>query len=333
MSGAIRIRACSGAVPDARWDAARVSGLTGADVGFIEGKVGAVNRHILGPEETGTGLSVRACLRLVEEHGLRLERIGLIVCVTQTPDYRIPHNGALLQHALGLPSSCATFDLALGCSGYVYGLTVCEGFMQAQGIDDALLVTCDPYSKIMLASDRNTMAVFGDAASATWLSRGRGATIGRGDFGTDGSGAASLRVEAGGAALPLLSVHDAAPRRLDTESARLRMAGREVFNFVLSTVPGSVRRCLERNGLTLGEIDLFVLHQGSRYMLEALARRAGIPAEKLCANIERYGNTVSSSIPLLLADLDREGRLQPGTRALISGFGAGLSWGTNVLVY
>jgi 3-oxoacyl-[acyl-carrier-protein] synthase-3 len=333
VSGEARVRAFSAAVPGTRWDAARIAGLTGADVGFIEAKVGAAGRYILDPGETGTDLSLRACLPLLEKHGLDPGQIELLVCVTQTPDYRIPHNSALLQHALGLPTSCAAFDIGLGCSGYVYALSVCQGFMRAQGVRNALLVTCDPYSKIMLAGDKNTMAVFGDAASATWLNPEQGAAIGRADFGTDGSGAASLRVEAGGAALPLLSVHDAAPRCYDAEQTRLRMSGREVFNFVLSTVPGSIRRCLERNGLALDEIDVFALHQGSRYMLEALAKRAGIPGEKMPMNIDRYGNTVSSSIPMLLNDLQEEGRLGPGTRVLISGFGVGLSWGTNILVF
>jgi 3-oxoacyl-[acyl-carrier-protein] synthase-3 len=330
---AVRVRAFAAAVPETLWDAAKVAALTGADAGFIEEKVGATRRYILGPDETGTDLSARACRRLFAESGLRPEEVGLLVCVTQTPDYRIPHNSALLQQALGLPTSCAAFDLALGCSGFVYALTVCEGFMRSQGVRSALLVTCDPYSKIMLASDKDTMAVFGDAASATWLAPGPGARIGRADFGTDGGGARSLRVEAGGAALPLLSVHDAAPRCYDAERARLRMAGREVFNFVLSTVPGSIARCLALNGLALDEIDHFALHQGSRYMLEALAKRAGIPRGKLCVNIERYGNTVSSSVPLLLADLQTEGRLRPGTKVLVSGFGVGLSWGTNVLLF
>ena len=327
----MRVRAVRSAVPETVWDAEAVAALTGADPAFIRGKVGAARRHILAEGETGTDLSARACRLLVECDGLRLADVELLVCVTQTPDYRIPHNSALLQQALGIPTACAAFDLSLGCSGYVYGLTVCKGFMEAQGLRTALLVTCDPYSRIMLAADRATTAVFGDGAAATWLSADAGAVIGHGDFGTDGSGGDALRVEAGGAVHPHLSVHDASPRSYGAERLRLHMAGRAVFTFVLEQVPGSIRRCLERNGLAPSEIDVFALHQGSLYMLQALAKRCGIPADRLPVNIGRFGNTVSSSVPMLLAELADQGRLAPGTRVLVSGFGVGLSWGTNVL--
>jgi 3-oxoacyl-[acyl-carrier-protein] synthase III len=329
----MRIKAISSAVPKTKLSAADVADLVGASAEFIEQKVGSSTRYVLGPDETGVALATQACHRLFERESMNGSGIGLLVCVTQTPDYRIPHNSALLQHALELPTSCAAFDINLGCSGYVYALSVCKGLMAAQNIASALLVTVDPYSKIMDIHDKNTMAVFGDAATATLMGNDSGAEIGNANLGTDGSQSMDLTVKAGGAAQPLFSIAHEQPVQFTKEDAALHMYGRGIFNFVMKNVPGSIAACLEQNGETLESIDYFALHQGSRYMLEALAKNVGIPAEKMCYNIERYGNTVSSTVPMLLEDLRDQGKALPGTKVLVSGFGVGLSWATNIVYF
>lgn len=329
----MRLRNIFSAIPEGRWDAKKVAALTESDEAFITEKVGVVERGILGPNENGTTLSLTACRKLFQNSELRPDDVELLVCVTQNPDYRIPQNSALLQAAAGLPDRCASFDISLGCSGYIYALQICKGFMLINEIENGIIVTCDPYSKVIAANDKNTMAVFGDAATVTWMNSNEGGRLGKSDFGTNGSEADSLMINAGGAIKPILSVHDKSLKEYTKEDIRIRMDGRRVFNFVLSKVPESIERCLAINELTMDDIDYFALHQGSLYMLKALAKRAGIPDSKLCLNINRYGNTVSSSVPLLLEDLKNQGSLLPDKNILISGFGVGLSWGTSVLQF
>ena len=206
-----------------------------------------------------------------------------------------------------------------------------ESFLSFTGSKSGVLVTCDPYSRIIDPTDKATNCVFGDAASATWVrATGSGGCILAADFGTDGSKGHAIRVPGGGASSPLVSV--VPMDKPELESCRLHMDGRAVFNFVNSVVPESVGRCLERAQIKAEDVDFFAFHQGSTYMLKAMAGRLGIDPEKLLINMDRYGNTVSSSIPLLLHDLQETGRLR-GARVLLSGFGVGLSWATAIVQF
>jgi 3-oxoacyl-[acyl-carrier-protein] synthase III len=321
------------AVPSVRHSAADIAAMTGADEAFIAEKVGVRSRYVLGPGETGVGLAVEACRKLFDVGAVTVDEIGAVVFVTQTPDRKLPQNSAGLCAALGLPSTVASFDLSLGCSGWVYGAHVLDAFLIATGREVGLLVTCDPYSRIIAPEDRATNCVFGDAATVSLWRAGRGGRLGVADFGTEGEGGDALRIDAGGCLRPFVHVLDGGETAgFVRDELRLHMAWREVFNFVLSRIPGSLARCLNANGLTLEQIDLFALHQGSLHMLQGLARRSGVPEAKLALNIDRFGNTVSSTIPLLLEDAMRNGGLS-GRRVLASGFGVGLSWATTVLTF
>lgn len=326
------LEAIASALPSIRQGTAEIARHTGADEDFIRDKVGLSTRYVLGPDETGVGLAYTACRRLMEKQSIGPADVDLLVFVTQNPDRRMPQNSAVLAARLGLSSGLASFDLALGCSGYVYGLVVAESFLAATGRSTALLVTCDPYSRIMAAEDRATNCVFGDAATASLIRReGEGAQLGTTDFGTDGAGGDAISIAAGGAATPLVALDVttgvAEPGR---DALRLHMNGRDVFNFVMTRVAESIDTCLQRNGLKIDHVDCFALHQGSLFMLQALAKRVGIPPEKLLTNIGQFGNTVSSTIPLLLERGMAGGALR-GRVVLVSGFGVGLSWATSVL--
>jgi 3-oxoacyl-[acyl-carrier-protein] synthase-3 len=329
----MKLRAIGYALPErtvASDEIARWSGLEGK---FIAEKIGIASRRFLAETETPVSLAKRACEDLVRRApALDLRKVGLLVLVTQNPDYQIPHSSALLQHALGLENGTGCFDINLGCSGYVYALSAVKGLMLSEGISDALLVTCDPYSRIMGRADRDTIALFGDAATASWLSAEKGAEIGRLDWGTDGAGAEHLMVPRGGSARPLSYIDKESPEVGDPAELRLHMNGRGIFNFMIQRLPGTLKACLEKNGLKDEAVDYYVLHQASRFMLQTLATRLGIPAEKVPTNLERVGNTVSSSIPLLLAELGERGALR-GKTALVSGFGVGLSWASNILKF
>jgi 3-oxoacyl-[acyl-carrier-protein] synthase III len=286
----------------------------------------------LAPEETGLSLAEAACRKLLSAQSLDPQAIDLLVYVTQNPDRQIPHNSAGLAARMGMKTGIIAFDLSLACSGYVYGLSIIDAMLANLGITTALLVTCDPYSRIMLAEDKATNALFGDAATASLITcNGPGGRLGKIDFGTDGTGGDAISIAKGGAAFPLVGLYaERGVSPYDRADLTLTMKGRDVFNFVLSHVPLSIANCLRSNAMSIDDIDFFALHQGSLYMLEAAAKRAHIPPEKLLINIGEFGNTVSSSIPLLLAPLIPD---LTGKRILISGFGAGLSWATAVLQF
>jgi 3-oxoacyl-[acyl-carrier-protein] synthase-3 len=329
----MHLRDIAFAVPETRVASDEVARWTGLDPQFIAEKIGVESRAFLRADETPVDLARRACEALfLRAQQLDPRRLRLLVVVTQNPDFKLPHDSALLQHALSLPAEIACFDVNLGCSGYVYALSIARALMATEEIGDALVVTCDAYSRIMGRNDRDTVALFGDAASATWLSAETGGRIGRLDFGTDGSGAEHLIVPAGGAAQPLSSVHGERSAEVPSDALRLHMNGRAIFNFMMERVPVSLERCLDRNGVTREQVDFFVFHQASRFLLETLARRLRLPADRVPINIAKLGNTVSSTIPIVLAELLAEGRLT-GKRVLVSGFGVGLSWATNIIEF
>ena len=329
----IKLQAVTSAVPDTLWTNRKIQELTGASPDFVEKKIGVESRFFLGDNETGVDLSLEAVSKLLDQCNIDKNAIELLVYITQTPDYRIPQNSALLHQRLKLPKSCASFDISLGCSGYVYGLSVTQGLMEIQGISNAILVTCDPYSKIMDKNDKNTMTVFGDAATASLLSNEGVFQIGKADMGTNGEFSSSLQIDHAGAKNPVLGVHRELPRTSKVEEIRLNMKGREVFNFVVSNVPNSIQNCLNKNNLEMEDVTWFALHQGSKHMLDYMASRVGIPDEKMLRNLSKYGNTVSSTVPMLIEELLDNSSLIGGNKVIISGFGVGLSWATNVLTF
>ena len=271
---------------------------------FISGKLGVERVSIKGPDEESSSLCLKAFSALQAKTRIDPAEIECIVVCTQNPDGRgIPHTSAIVHGALGAPERCAAFDLALGCSGYVYGLSVAGSFMQANGLKRGLLFTADPYSKIVDPADRDTALLFGDAATVTLLD-GTGGAIWvpkRFVFGTRGSEGMAL----------------------NNSSGRLQMNGRAVFTFSATAVPEQVRALLAAEGLGPEAIDLFLFHQGSKYIVDTLARRLALPESKVPSNLSRQGNTVSSSIPLLFEGYLEDLLLR---RIVMSGFGVGLSW-------
>jgi 3-oxoacyl-[acyl-carrier-protein] synthase III len=273
---------------------------------FISNKIGMLSLARLSKEQDTTDLAQSATIPLFDKFGLKVEQVECLVFVTQNPDKRgLPHSSAILHNKLDLPSSCAVFDISLGCSGFVQGLSITKSFMESQGFSNGILVTADPYSKIINPEDRDTAMLFGDGATASWLSDTPIWEIGAFDFGIDSNQRNALTV--------------------DTNNC-LTMNGRAVFNFAVKQVPPSIDRVLGKASLTMDQIDMVLLHQGSKYIVETLARRLGA-FEKAPFLAVDYGNTVSSSIPMLLAEQVPES----AKRILLSGFGVGLAWATCIL--
>jgi 3-oxoacyl-[acyl-carrier-protein] synthase-3 len=278
------------------------------DETFITEKIGVRSRSIMAPGESTTDLCVRAFADLELRGGPVRESVDCVVVVTQNPGANIPHLSARVHAALNLPERCACFDISLGCSGYVYGLSAIQAFMDANKLSNGLLFTCDPYSPIIDEADKNTSMLFGDAASVTWISKAAELTAGRFTFGTLGSEHAELTC--------------ASP------AGSLTMNGRAVFNFAARYVPADIKQLLEINAVSLAAVDRFIFHQGSKYIVDTLRKLLRLDAAKVPFDIMEYGNTVSSSIPIILAKDLGESAYRT---FVLCGFGAGLSWASVVL--
>lgn len=275
--------------------------------GFIENKLGVIERPRRDDQEETSDMCVRAFEALRQKRGVHAADVDCLVVCTQNPDARgLPHTAAVVHAKIGAGERCAAFDVSLGCSGFVYVLALLQAFMDAQGFRQGLLFTADPYSKIVSPDDKNTSLLFGDAAAVTLLGESGRYRLAATEFGTRGADRAAL----------------------ENIDGTLHMNGRAIFNFVMKTVPGQIATVLDRQGWAIGDVDVFAFHQASKYMLDTLADRLGIAREKMLMQLGQYGNTVSSSIPLLLEAVVDEGRHQ---RILTSGFGVGLSWATGAI--
>jgi 3-oxoacyl-[acyl-carrier-protein] synthase-3 len=292
-------------------------------------KTGIRERRIAAPGETAADLAVHAANNLFGRGDFKREQVDFLILCTQAPDYILPTTACVLQDRLGLRKDIGAFDINLGCSGFVYALSVASGLIASGAASNVLILTADTYSKYIHLKDKSVRTLFGDGAAATIVSRSESGRIGPFVFGTDGSGAGDLVVEAGGFRTPRC-----AETAMENEDAtgnfrsrdNLFMHGANVMNFSLREVPRTFRRLLDLTGLTPDHIDHVVLHQANKFMLDALQRKLGLPAEKVPRRYEDVGNTVSSTIPFVLADLKEIGQMTPGTHIMLIGFGVGLSW-------
>ena len=309
---------------------------TNSDPEFIKSKVGIFNRHFLKEDEGAVGMAVEASRALLEKcPELTVENIGLVIFVTQNPDVSLPHMAGFVQAALGIPQ-CASFDIGLGCSGFVYALSVAKGMMLSEGIKNALIVTSDPYSKIIRPDDRDTLTVFGDGAAAAWLSTDEaysGGVIGRADFGTDGSGGEHLIIQSGKDGLASSHIWADSDEKHFKDRPKLYMNGRAVFTFMMTRVPKSLDAALEKNGLQKDDIDMWVFHQASEHMLSSLAKRYRLDKKNVPILMKDIGNTVSSSIPIALSQINSGNKALSRKTIMLSGFGVGLSWASVVLKF
>jgi 3-oxoacyl-[acyl-carrier-protein] synthase-3 len=287
----------------------------------IVAKTGIHSRHIAASDECSSDLAVAAAQRLFDDGLCSPHEIDFLLLCTQSPDYFLPTTACLVQDRLGLPTSCGALDFNLGCSGFVYGLSLAKGLMETAAAKTVLLITAETYSKFLNPQDKSVRTIFGDGAAATLLRSGSAdrEPIGPFVFATDGSGAKNLIVKTGGLR------HRPDPEREATADRWLFMNGPEIFNFTLRNVPELVDAVLGRAGLRLEDVDRFVFHQANQFMLDALRKRVGIPAERFCVELERTGNTVSATIPMVLEAALRDGRIVPGQRVMLVGFGVGYS--------
>ncbi len=278
----------------------------GIDDHFIENKIGVCEVSRRASDEETSDLCVGAFKSLEERNPIDRESIQTVVVVTQNPDRNIPHVSAIVHDKLDLPERCACFDISLGCSGFVYALSNIQAFMKANGMTTGLLFTADPYSKVVDPHDKNTSLLFGDAAAVTLISDRPVFVSGATTFGTLGKEHGKLAVN---------------------DQGRLFMNGRAVFNFAAKYIPPDIRLMAQKNGIQIDQIDRFLLHQGSKIIVETIAGKLGIALERVPYAIQSFGNTIASTIPILLQD-ELDG---PANLIAISGFGVGLSWASSLL--
>lgn len=292
-----------------------IAGLGEKAVADVTAMTGVQARYWADAGQTAGDLCLVAACRLLARLDWPAHSIDALIFVSQTPDQRMPATACALHGRLGLPPHCQAFDVNLGCSGYVYGLWLAAAMLGA-GCRRILMLAGDTSSRLIDPRDRGTALLFGDAGSASGLERCEDAAPAHFVLGTDGGGARHLAVPGGGF------------RTQPMEGGEtLFMDGSEVFNFTMRAVPVLLRDTLEAASREVREVDAFVLHQANRFMLRHIGRKLGIPPERMPINIDRFGNTSSASIPLLLCT-DLAPRIVGGpSRLLLAGFGVGLSWG------
>lgn len=275
----------------------------------ISGKVGIGRRHIASDDETAGDMAFAAANALFSENpDISKSDVDFVLLCTQSPDYVLPSTACILQHKLGLPTSCGALDFDLGCSGYEYGLAMAASFVQSGLASNVLLLTSETYSKYLDESDKGNRTIFGDGATATLVSTSGFGKIGRFVLGTDGSGAEKLIKKPG---------------------SGLFMDGQAIFDFSSEIVPEMVETTISRNNLTKDDIKLFVFHQANKYMINYLRKLLEIEKERFFIHLEDVGNTVSSTIPIALCEAQKQGLLHGPV--LLAGFGVGLSWGACVI--
>ncbi|MDI9371132.1 MAG: ketoacyl-ACP synthase III [Synergistaceae bacterium] len=299
----------------------------------ISQKTGIKERRVVDGELV-SDLATRAGEKLFEEHGIDRNDIDFLLLCTECPDYYLPATACVVQDRLGLKKTTGALDFNLGCSGFVYGLALAKGLIGTGIAKKVMLITADTLTRTVHPMDKSTRTIFGDAAAATLIEGSDTARIGEFVLGTDGSGMDKLIIPAGAWAAPRSpeTAVERTNRWGNTRSAEnLYMNGPEVLRFTLETVPPAVEQVLEIHSLRMEDIELFVFHQATRMILEHLRKEIDIPEEKFYVNIENKGNTVSATIPIALRDAADEGRLRPGDRVMVVGFGVGFSWGTTIL--
>ena len=305
------------------------------DMAKIETKTGILIRHYADPKQTSLDLGIQACEMLVGKNPRLLEKIDGILFCTTSADYLYPKNSYLLHGRMPFSKEVFCLDIGLACSGFVYSMAVAQGLIATGVARDILIITAETLSKFIHDKDRSSKSLFSDGACATWVS-GAGNSCRMVDtaFGAIGKAFEAAYVPGGRCRIP---VSDKTKIEMADESGNIRtleemvLDGRKLLNIVGSNVPRSIKALLKQNRLSLNDIDMFVFHQGSKLVVDAMQRLLRIPTEKTFRNYGHIGNTSSAALPIALKDAMDQKIIKKGDRVLISAFGAGFSWGSAIM--
>jgi len=286
-------------------------------------KTGILSRHVAAADQCASDLGVAAAEKLFAKHDIDRRSIDFLLFCTQSPDYPLPTTACLMQDRLGLPTSIGALDFNLGCSGFVYGLSLADGLIRSGVARRVLLITAETYSKYIHPTDRSLRTIFGDGAAATLIDAAEEPSLGSFLFGTDGRGAETLLVTEGGCRPAADAVQPSKRKRWPSS---LFMDGPALVKFTLDVVPPLIDRLLADARWNSDQVDYYLLHQATAFLLEHLRDRLELDEQKTPEALRFCGNTVSSTIPLLMNELRGDGRLRPGKQTLLIGFGVGFSW-------
>ncbi len=291
---------------------------------WIRTRTGIRERRIAAPDEALSDISLPAARDALERAGVQASSLDLLIVATVTPDMVFPATAAILADQLGARDAAA-YDLSAGCTGFMYALAQAYGMLAGGVCRTALVVGADVLSKIVDWTDRTTCVVFGDGAGAVVLERVESGGFMGFELGADGSGGLDLYIPAGGSRAP------ASAQTVATGQHYVHMNGREVFKFATRVLVSSAEKLLDTCGVSVEDVDVYIPHQANVRIIQHAVGKLGIPPERVVVNVERYGNTSSGSIPLALADAVEEGRLNEGDLVLMTGMGAGLTWGSGLM--
>lgn len=300
----------------------------------IVDKIGIKERRFADENTCSSDLCFAAATKLLSDMKINKAEIDLLIFVSQTPDYRMPATSVLLQERLGLPKSTAAFDISLGCSAFIYGLSAVYAFMQTGGFRKVLLLDGETRSKVYSPKDRKTAFLFGDGGVAALIESGEEFGESFFSLNSDGSKESLIKINAGGYRNP--SSTETVQENIVDGNGNVRseeqgyMLGADVFNFVLNEVPKDIRLLMEYSQNELSAIDFFVLHQANSYMNNYLSKKLKLDLSKVPSSIEKFGNTSSVSIPLTIVS-ELKHNFSGNKKILLSGFGVGMSWASAII--
>lgn len=316
----VGIKGIACAVPDNFKKSEEYNEIFGAEsVQKFINMTGVKTRYVAFPEQCTSDLCHAAAKALLDKLAWEPSSIDALILITQTPDYSVPATACVLQHRLGLSEDCLAFDVNLGCSGYIYGIWLASTMISTQDINRILLLVGDTSNFGINQNDSATAMIFGDGGTATALERSEGKSL-KYFLKTKGSGFKNIIVPAGHA-------RSRCKKDLRDSDYELVMNGSEIFSFTITDIPRTLKHFMSQYDITTDAVDMFVFHQANLFILKHLARKLGVPMDKLAVSIDRYGNTSGESIPLTLVDLFGSGKSNGPVKLLLCGFGVGLSWG------
>ena len=290
--------------------------------------IGIKEKRFVDKDVTAADLCFKAAVKLIEDNEIDQNSIDMVLFLSQLPDYKIPATAPILQHRLGLSTATAALDLSLGCSGWVYALSTAMAYASAEGINRVLLLVGETFSKIVNRMDKVDAPLYGDAGTATLIEKTSDGFESVFMLYSDGSGEDAVKIKAGEGrfktTIENLKEHTEKDGSILSDN-EVFMNGMDVFNFVMRTVPRSIKDLCAYQGIELNSVGHLVLHQANKFMTDFIVKRIKYPIERVPYCLDRYGNTSSPSIPLTISS---ELSSQPLTDVIVSGFGAGLSWAT-----
>ncbi len=289
---------------------------------WITERTGIKERHVVREDEHCSELATEASRRAMDKAGITAEEVDLIIVATSSPDYLTPPVSSQVQHNLGA-NNAGAFVMVVGCTGFVYALVTADQFIRSGQYRNIIVVGVEVTSRNVDWNDRNTCVLFGDGAAAVVLQRTETETgLITHHLGSDGSGFEHIIQVAGG------TRNSVTHKSLDEGLQFLQMNGREVFKFASVIMGQALKKVVDEAGYTIDEIDLFIPHQANARIIEFAAKQAGLPAEKVFVNVDKYGNTSAASVPIAIAEAFEQNRLKEGDLLALVAFGSGLTWGS-----